>query len=384
MRRCYIYIGCMVLMVSIFLNGCAIRREADNIEISKTEGSIKKKEGTVFKIKKETVALKNVIDVFWDMTMEEAAQYYCEGYSVYEVDGTSCTMGYNNRSVQPVDGEEVIDMFSYSDNNEGAYACYSTAMGTNISKWMAEDSLRFNLPLEELDSCTREDAIEACQPYAEALGYGDADVYTYAITLDVLQENADHSAQYINNGGEFIVSAPGPGYEVVTKKQLFELQVEGKEDEAGRLIDYMRMGAVERGITWEKKHEVMLLVYQPYLEGMKMANTVSLKILYVPMYKYAVEVFGETPYEVIGTIEQKELVSESEAVGQLLMIKGYDSLEDIEIKQISLIYAPQYVRDEEWEKAIPCWKIAYERNGFEYNIMIDAIYGDEYVRYPEN
>jgi len=161
MRRCYIYIGCMVLMVSIFLNGCAIRREADNIEISKTEGSIKKKEGTVFKIKKETVALKNVIDVFWDMTMEEAAQYYCEGYSVYEVDGTSCTMGYNNRSVQPVDGEEVIDMFSYSDNNEGAYACYSTAMGTNISKWMAEDSLRFNLPLEELDSCTREDAIEA-------------------------------------------------------------------------------------------------------------------------------------------------------------------------------------------------------------------------------
>ena len=129
-------------------------------------------------------------------------------------------------------------MVAYWDEHDGAADCYEAIVNTNnyLSSGLGS-SLRRQCPEEELDTCTKEQAIEACSKYAQACGYGEeADVSVYAFTLDIINE--------INKEWGNSISAPGEGFEVVTRGQIEELRDEGKDEEADKLYD--RLNSADR------------------------------------------------------------------------------------------------------------------------------------------
>ena len=72
---------------------------------------------------------------------------------------------------------------SYSDENDGMASTYSHLMNP-----IGDGSLlRETYPEESLASCTKEQAVKACEKYARLCGYEDAEVSSYAITLDAIQ-----------------------------------------------------------------------------------------------------------------------------------------------------------------------------------------------------
>ena len=89
-----------------------------------------------------------------------------------------------------------------------------------------------------MDTCTKEQAIEACSKYAQACGYGsDCDITVYAFTLDAIEK--------VNKVFYDSISAPGEGFDIVTKGQVEELRDEGKDEEAEKwIINYIaQLGA---------------------------------------------------------------------------------------------------------------------------------------------
>ena len=169
-------------------------------------------------------------------TIEEAEQYkpkHSLGDYYYEKDGTLAI--YNKDFA-----------IYYGDDNDGMESSYSRLM----SPFEYGALLRGMYPEEELDFCTKEQAIKACEKYAKLCGYEDAEVSSYAITLDAIEK--------INKIVQ--VGAPGEGYEVVTRGQVELLRDEGKDDEADALRDKIDSGA-ERNLPWKKEYEAMLLVY---------------------------------------------------------------------------------------------------------------------------
>ena len=125
-------------------------------------------------------------------TIEEAEQYkpkHSLGDYYYEKDGTLAI--YNKDFA-----------IYYGDDNDGMESSYSRLM----SPFEYGALLRGMYPEEELDFCTKEQAIKACEKYAKLCGYEDAEVSSYAITLDAIEK--------INKIVQ--VGAPGEGYEVVT------------------------------------------------------------------------------------------------------------------------------------------------------------------------
>ena len=130
---------------------------------------------------------------------------------------------------------------SYSDENDGMASTYSHLMNP-----IGDGSLlRETYPEESLASCTKEQAVKACEKYARLCGYEDAEVSSYAITLDAIQ-NIEKKLQYT-------IGAPGEGYEVITRGQVEQLRDEGKEAEADALYDKMDSG-FKRNLPWKKEY----------------------------------------------------------------------------------------------------------------------------------
>ena len=52
------------------------------------------------------------------------------------------------------------------------------------------------------------------------------------------------------------ISAPGEGFDIVTKGQVEELRDEGKDEEAEKMDNQLH-SATRRGLPWKKEHEAM-------------------------------------------------------------------------------------------------------------------------------
>ena len=266
-------------------------------------------------------------------------------------------------------------MVAYWNEHDGAADCYEAIVNTNnyLSSGLGS-SLRRQCPEEELDTCTKEQAIEACSKYAQACGYGEeADISVYAFTLDIINE--------INKEWDNSISAPGEGFEVVTRGQIEELRDEGKDEEADKLYDKLN-SATERGLPWKKEHEAILLYYRQKLDGVKIdSQSAGLRILYVPYTNKVVLINGYTPYEQASVLETTELISEERAVSQVIQELGIRSQQDIDINQISMIYAIQLKDGNAY--AVPAWKVDYllknvdedTMSGDTGSIRIDAVSG---------
>lgn len=240
------YLGIFASVVVFALSGCRFRREISVSLPDESEEQIQAESNT--NIEKEdgrnyleSVKLKRNdntdLNQFAQLllgvpTIEEAEQYkpkHFLGDYYYEKDGT--VVIYNKDFA-----------ISYSDENDGMASTYSHLMNP-----IGDGSLlRETYPEESLASCTKEQAVKACEKYARLCGYEDAEVSSYAITLDAIQ-NIEKKLQYT-------IGAPGEGYEVITRGQVEQLRDEGKEAEADALYDKMDSG-FKRNLPWKKELE---------------------------------------------------------------------------------------------------------------------------------
>lgn len=372
----------MILLIAALFStaGCAVRRDVDGISQIADLGDENIRTATTYRVETSSVELGKIMEVFLNQSVSDAEKFYY--HHLYEMDGKTLTVA-NSEYESPDNPSETepITYVGYWDDNEGAYSCYSILglLGDVLS--MNTSALRNNYPEENLDACTKEEAMEACLPYAEACGYGDAEVLAYGVTLDIIEKKS-----MITGWGEDIVySAPGPGYEVITYRQIYELEEEGRAEEADILRDQLQSSALHRGFPWKKKHEAMILIYQKQFEGFAMDTaSESMLILYVPLYGRPIYVNAPMPSIAAEKLGENQLISKDEALEQVLIAKGYSSAADIEVQQISLVYALQQVSEDEtvWDQAIPCWQIEYSCEEVRDQVLIDAVYGDLYTRYP--
>ena len=181
------YLVIFVGMIALALPGCRFRREisvsmpAESEEQIQVESNtnIEKEDGRNYlesvKLKRnDNTDLNQFAQLLLGVpTIEEAEQYkpkHFLGDYYYEKDGT--VVIYNKDFA-----------ISYSDENDGMASTYSHLMNP-----IGDGSLlRETYPEESLVSCTKEQAVKACEKYARLCGYEDAEVSSYAITLDAIQ-----------------------------------------------------------------------------------------------------------------------------------------------------------------------------------------------------
>ena len=360
------YLGIFASVVVFALSGCRFRREISVSLPDESEEQIQAESNTNIEKEDDRNYLESVklkrndntdLNQFAQLllgvqTIEEAEQYkpkHSLGDYYYEKDGTLAI--YNKDFA-----------IYYGDDNDGMESSYSRLM----SPFEYGALLRGMYPEEELDFCTKEQAIKACEKYAKLCGYEDAEVSSYAITLDAIQ-NIEKKLQYT-------IGAPGEGYEVITRGQVEQLRDEGKEAEADALYDKMDSG-FKRNLPWKKEYEAMLLVYKLKLNGVLMDNE-QLEIIYLPYQNKVVILSADLPYEPEEISEKHELVSKEKAMSQAIQTLGTN----ITIDTISLVYVKEYNADGE-NYAVPTWRVDYIQNnesaiaGRTGTIYIDAVSG---------
>lgn len=362
------YLGIFASVVVFALSGCRFRREISVSLPDESEEQIQAESNTNIEKEDDRNYLESVklkrndntdLNQFAQLllgvqTIEEAEQYkpkHSLGDYYYEKDGTLAI--YNKDFA-----------IYYGDDNDGMESSYSRLM----SPFEYGALLRGMYPEEELDFCTKEQAIKACEKYAKLCGYEDAEVSSYAITLDAIEK--------INKIVQ--VGAPGEGYEVVTRGQVELLRDEGKDDEADALRDKIDSGA-ERNLPWTKEYEAIILIYHLKLNDVLVdSRNQQLEIVYVP-YKNKIAVLSATiPYEPEKISEKHELISKEKAMSQAVQVLGTD----VKILTLSLVYVMEYDENGD-ENAVPAWKINYTANntdGFmqiasSKLIYIDAVSG---------
>ncbi len=370
-------------MVVLFLPGCAIRRDSGMMDGNEIM--------PVFKAERKAMDADVLTELLLGMSVDEIGESGSVYWEAYDDETVHLSL-----SIDLEGKERQFTFATYNSEYEGAWSCYSLVGLSQVSQGLNDqgNSIRGLFPEEDLDTCSREEAIEACRPYAEALGYTDADVEVYAWNLEYLQETSKERGSS---------SAPGPGYEKVTLKQRIELNEklaaleEGSDEynavleEIGRLREQRHDGATHnRYYPWEKKHEAMILTYQQHLSGYDMGPSFdSLFILYVPAYGVPIYLQGFTAYAVIEMIEEVPVISEEAALESMNMLMGYTSEDELEVLEMRLLYASETILEEGTDlvcKAVPCWNIEYliTKNGKteRKRVMLNAQFGGFHQRSP--
>lgn len=243
-------------------------------------------------------------------------------------------------------------------------------------------------PEEDLENCSREEAIAACAPLAKAMGYENAQVNAYAMKKEILNNFAKLSRAE-KYGLNF--SAPDPEYDY---KYIEEQEEKARQNGDYKAITgYMEhMFGNDEKIEWTERTEAYILVYRSVWNDLVMdtSNDYMLLCVYVPAYGKIVYVDG-TQSLVHTNLEEKELMSAEDAVAEVLRVQKIASEKDIIVRNISLVYSPrakQILPNLEQRIIDPCWRIDYQlsddllkRNPkFETDdgtLMINAIDGKE-------
>ena len=178
------------------------------------------------------------------------------------------------------------------------------------------------------------------------------------------------------------ISAPGEGFDIVTKGQVEELRDEGKDEEAEKMDEQLH-SATSRGLPWKKEHEAMVLYYRSEINGLLMDSHESgLEIVYVPYMDKIVLIKGNVPCQQTAVSKISELISKEAAVSQVAQTLGIRTQDDIQIDAVSLVYAMQYAGTDQL-CAIPSWKVDYVLKNADENtkirdsgsLWIDAVSG---------
>lgn len=357
MHCCKKILPVFLLCCIAFLPGCELKKKVD---VTLEEGSFGPQDaavGEVLQVENGSFEPEDVVPVFLGVSAGEAEGYIYPKYNtetnkLYETDGIM--MAYTS------------DYILYTDDNDGAASCYSMICYPS-SSWVWNSlgsSLRNAYPEDSLESCTREEVLAACQPYADACGYADADVQVYAMSLEMLQKNSEAKGE---------ISAPGPGFEVVTYGEIAEAENAGEEEKAEAFKNQM-YSATKRGISWQKKDEAFLIIYRPYLNGLVVDSFLQrMTLIYAPQYQKVVYAEAYAPFSVLDTGDETKLISKETAVSETMLSLGAESEEDMTVNHIELVYS---VRGEELAEdgtVSPCWRIDYDlKKGSEEAMHMDG------------
>ena len=140
-------------------------------------------------------------------------------------------------------GTASMGNYYYREDYVGAaYAgTFRDDSGSGDPQEFSPNQLRAQYPEEQIDGCSRDEAIEKCRGAADALGYGNAHVEAYAMTVDALNYMHKNVMDEVGSGRpseDYYKTDPETGQEVV-----------GDQKE------------------WTKEYEAMMLTYYPLPDG---------------------------------------------------------------------------------------------------------------------
>ena len=220
----------------------------------------------------------------------------------------------------PIDADEKYHTtaVTFYDHNENAGPAYETMIyqeettDSFVSYYRA--SLRDYFPEENLDNCSKEDAISFCKPYAEALGYGDAEVMVFAMREQELQDISTG-----RHGGNAVISgAPDPDCKLVYR----EAELDEREP-----------------VPWEKKDEAFLLFYCPQMGEYRIDwGEQQCHMIYVPARKEIVYAKGMLPF-VLESRGKEDIISSGAAVSKVMQANGGSDKDGMELKTTELVYS---------------------------------------------
>lgn len=339
----------LTLLLCGSICGCKMRRELEvtldnELVTEEFTGSLE-----VNYVRRKDIDLESILNVFLGESEETAEQYIPpyskeqEGY--YEKDG--CELTY-----------VVGKVCEYIDLSEGGIGlCYQAACDPR-SYWYVHGAvggwLRDFYPLEDLDSCSKEEVIEACQPYVQAYGYAtDIEVNVYAMTLETLEDA----------WSEWKGHAPDPDYEV---PGIDAIRKAGKTEgsEKAYELQLQRQNAVCQNQKWQKEDEAFLMIYRSCIDGKTVHGSSSqLKLIYVPALDKVVYASGQYILETMDTKEQYEnLIDREKAVSEAaLALNAPQELLEVESIELEYYVAPTVGSAENGEALIPCWTIEYKK-----------------------
>lgn len=220
-------------------------------------------------------------------------------------------------------------------------------------------------PEEDLEACSREEAIAFCAPVAKACGYEDAKVSVYAMTKEVLNDYPERARMFTK--AEVLDPPYVEKKQNVSMKDILEAQKSGNKELVKELKEKLEKQTQENeqeiGV-WTEDMEAYLLVYQSVLNGRLFDTTkFCMRCIYVPAYNKVVYVHGQRSAVAVETLEEVELITEEEALAEALRVAKIDSVEKITLKGISMVYSPRYEQANETLKrrvVDPCWRIDYQ------------------------
>lgn len=248
------------------------------------------------------------------------------------------------------------------DNNGNAGRCYEEAFPFYFVSNEISQRLMELYPEEDLESCSREEAIAFCAPLAKACGYGDAQVNVYAMTKEVLNDFPER-AKAFDMGKE--LDPPYSNSEpTITMAEIRKAEEAGDEKLANELRAKREEELARKTEEWTDETEAYLVVYRSVLNGRLFDTTeFAMMCVYVPAYQKVVWVEGQRSSKVVETLEEVELISEEEALAEALRVIKVDSVEKITLKGISMVYSPRYEQAGTHLKrriVDPCWRIDYQ------------------------
>jgi len=359
---------------------CQIVRENEQMEGLSEEfsGLIHPGEGGLVRCVRD-IDINEVTELFLNLSEDEVWEYQDAIMSVMTSEDIPL-FKTDKYDLQISEGQYTTSV-SFGISYEQAQISYSALVLSELFGCFTEDSRRERFPEEELENCTKEEALAFCRPYADLLGYDESLAEVYAVTLDIIkdiEENLQERGIY--------VSAPVPGY---IEKRLTKEEVRQAKETGGNTAVYALMsqnGETQR-IPWEKKDECFVVMYRQMCDGILIDDaSFDMAIVYAPQYEYPVILQGGFAVEKIEDMELKAVLTSEDAVGKVLTYKGVESLEEMHIEDVEPVYRTVHIQEESYEDVVclaPYWGVTYhmenERKTLTADaevIYIDAVYGE--------
>lgn len=288
---------------------------------------------------------------FLGLSLEDAKKYDIntdiEGSYDFQKDGLELIFS-------PIDADEKYHTtaVTFYDHNENAGPAYETMIYQEETTDSFVDyyraSLRDYFPEENLENCSKKDAVSFCKPYAEALGYGDAEVMVFAMREQELQGISTGR----RGGSSVTLGAPDPDCNLVYR-----------ESELGE----------REPVPWEKKHEAFLLLYRPRIGEYQIDwGEQEYHMIYVPARNEIVYANGELPF-VLENKGKEDIISSGAAVSKVMQANGVSDDNGIEIDSTELVYSSDLDQLYEGGWLRPYWRIDFKTNRNKQDKMTKSI-----------
>lgn len=361
-RSLIIPVCCLCLLFLLFLSSCQMKREVETN--SEEAGNSEDIQYETVKVDFSKADLDKIITKFTGDNLEQALKNGAEPINHNGFDAVTYEHGTQYFSYTERTFNDLGPVVMYKDQYEMAGKQYEEVI-SDITYGLKSTNIfgiaiRKKFPDESLDSCTKEEALNYCNQYAELLGYGPgnstADVY--AITIDKLKDT--------------MMPCYGPFKGIDNKKIL-------SDD---------KMAEIQEKYPWTKEYEAMYIIYKPCLNGMLLDSIFcSMEMVYVPAYGKIVYAVGYIPWTVTGTEPlEDEIISKEEAVEEAKLLTNTADKDNIKIEDVAMVYSQNMTCLVDNELDL-CWRVYYKiENSAEYtgakaykSVLINAVTGEEYI-----